>query len=59
MHRCSCHYTMRDRRLKRGESMTMSTGRMAHLGNLTRREFTEQAAKTGLQEESNFQVSAV
>jgi hypothetical protein len=50
---------MRDRRLKRGESMTMSTGRMAHLGNLTRREFTEQAAKTGLQEESNFQVSAV
>ena len=23
---------MRDRRLKRGESMTMSTGRMAHLG---------------------------
>lgn len=29
------------------------------LGNLTPREFTEQAAKTGLQEGPNFQVSAV
>jgi len=29
------------------------------LGNLTPREFTEQAAKTGLQEWPNFQVSAV
>ena len=29
------------------------------LGNVTPREFTEQAAKTGLQEGPNFQVSAV
>ena len=29
------------------------------LGDLTPREFAEQAAKTGLQEERNFQLSAV
>ena len=39
--------------------MTMSTGRMVHWAIITPREFTEQAAKTGLQEGPNSEVSAV
>lgn len=30
--RCSCHYTMGDRRVKRGDSIKSSTGRMVHWG---------------------------
>ena len=50
---------MRDRRLKRGESMTMRHRPHSSLGDLTPNEFIEQVTQTGLQEAPNFQLSVV